>query len=268
MSSNFIRIFFKKNTDLKQVETELSNNLDSNLVLEIDDSIIIDKKIIDFLNSYSKKSKKSFVVVSSNLNYQLHSFTLVPTFQEAKDIIQIEEIERLIARSLRGVIDLEELGPISITVDCDILNADGGTRCASITAANIGLRLAIRRLITRGECIPKKYRIPKEEKSSPINPPTLGDEEKKNHEMAVMKNDVAAISVGLFGDDITLDLDYTLDSNADVDMNIVGTSDGMMVEIQGTGEEATFSRAQLDNLIDYAEIGLKKLHEVQSNALT
>ena len=78
------------------VETKLSNNLDSNLVLEIDDSIIIDKKIIDFLNSYSKKSKKSFVVVSSNLNYQVHSFTLVPTFQEAKDIIQIEEIERLI----------------------------------------------------------------------------------------------------------------------------------------------------------------------------
>ena len=96
MSSNFIRIFLKKNTDLNQVEIKLSNNLDSNLVLEIDDSIIIDKKIVDFLNSCSKKSKKSFVVVSSKLNYQVHSFTLVPTFQEAKDIIQIEEIERLI----------------------------------------------------------------------------------------------------------------------------------------------------------------------------
>ena len=96
MSNNFIRIFFKKNTDLKQVEIELSNNLDYNLVLEFDDSIIIDKKIIDFLNLYSKKSKKSFIVVSSKLNYQVHSFTLVPTFQEAKDIIQIEEIERLI----------------------------------------------------------------------------------------------------------------------------------------------------------------------------
>ena len=96
MSSNFIRIFLKKNTDLKQVETQLSNNLNSNLVLEIDDSIIIDKKIINFLNLYSKKSKKSFVIVSHNLNYQVHSFTLVPSFQEAKDIIQIEEIERLI----------------------------------------------------------------------------------------------------------------------------------------------------------------------------
>tara|TARA_B100001027_G_scaffold176144_1_gene127341 strand:+ start:277 stop:570 length:294 start_codon:yes stop_codon:yes gene_type:complete len=96
MSSDFIRIFIKKNTDLKQVETELSKNLDSNLVLEIDDSIIIDKKIIDFLNLYCKKSRKSFVVVSCNTNYAVHSFTLVPTFQEAKDIIQIEEIERLI----------------------------------------------------------------------------------------------------------------------------------------------------------------------------
>ena len=96
MSSNLIRILLKKNTDLKQVETQLSNNLNSNLVLEIDDSIIIDKKIINFLNLYSKKSKKSFVIVSRNLNYQVHSLTLVPSFQEAKDIIQIEEIERLI----------------------------------------------------------------------------------------------------------------------------------------------------------------------------
>ena len=96
MSSDIFTIFFKKNADFNQVETELLKNLDSNLVLEIDDSIIINKKIIDFLNSYSKKSKKSFIVVSSNLNYEVHSFTLVPTFQEAKDIIQIEEIERLI----------------------------------------------------------------------------------------------------------------------------------------------------------------------------
>ena len=96
MSSNFIRIFLKKNTDLKQVETQLSNNLKSNLVLVIDDSINIDKKIINFLNLYSKKSKKSFVVVSRNLNYQVYSFTIVPSFLEAKDIIQIEEIERLI----------------------------------------------------------------------------------------------------------------------------------------------------------------------------
>ena len=96
MSSNFIRIFLKKNADLKQVETQLSNNLNSNLVLEIDDSIIIEKNIIDFLNLYRKKSKKSFVIVSRNLNYQVHSFTLAPSFQEAKDIIQIEEIERLI----------------------------------------------------------------------------------------------------------------------------------------------------------------------------
>ncbi len=96
MSNNFIRIYFKENTGIKLVKTELSQNLDSNLVLEIDDSIIIDKKIIDFLNLYSKKSKKSFIVISCNLNYEVHSFNVVPTLKEAIDIIQIEEIERLI----------------------------------------------------------------------------------------------------------------------------------------------------------------------------
>ena len=96
MSDDFIRFYLKKNTDLKQFKTELSKNLGSNLVLEIEDSVTIDKKIIDFLNLYNKKSKKSFVVVSSNLSCVVYSFTLVPTFQEAIDIIQIEEIERLI----------------------------------------------------------------------------------------------------------------------------------------------------------------------------
>ena len=260
----------RKTDELREIEVKLDftpNALASVLYKQGDTIVLISVTKADSLPRwFPRNSQKGWI----NAEYSLLPGSTNSRFRRERNGAKgrTMEIERLIARSLRGVIDLEELGPISITVDCDILNADGGTRCASITAANIGLRLAIRRLIASGECIPKKYRIPKEEKSSSINPLTLGDEEKKNHEMAVMKNDVAAISVGLFGNDITLDLDYTLDSNADVDMNIVGTSDGMMVEIQGTGEEATFSRAQLDNLIDYAEIGLKKLHEVQSNALT
>ena len=82
-----------------------------------------------------------------------------------------------------------------------------------------------------------------------------------------MPVDVAAISVGLIGEDVYLDLDYILDSNADVDMNVIGTSDGMLVEVQGTGEEATYSRAQMDALMDMAEIGLGKLHQLQQNSL-
>ena len=82
-----------------------------------------------------------------------------------------------------------------------------------------------------------------------------------------MPVDVAAISVGLIGEDVYLDLDYILDSNADVDMNVIGTSDGMLVEVQGTGEEATYSRTQMDALMDMAEIGLSKLYQLQQDAL-
>ena len=132
-----------------------------------------------------------------------------------------QEIERLVARSLRGAIDLEQLGPIALTVDCDVLNADGGTRCASITAACIALRLAVRRLITSGECLPKGMRPSREDLKNGWKAPTLSEEQKMSHENSVISNNVAAISVGLMGDEIYLDLDYILDSNADVDMNVV-----------------------------------------------
>ena len=178
------------------------------------------------------------------------------------------EIERLVARSLRGAVDLEELGPIALTVDCDILNADGGTRCASITAANIALRLAVRRLIANGECIPKSKRLTREEIRKGANPESLSQEEMESHEMDVMPNDVAAISVGMVDGEVWTDLDYILDSNADVDMNVVMTSAGEFVEVQGTGEEATYSRKNLDSLIDAAEIGISKLHQLQTDILS
>ena len=176
------------------------------------------------------------------------------------------EIERLVARSLRAGIDLEELGPHSLTVDCDILNADGGTRCASITAATMALRLGVRRLIDQGLCLPAADRKPADA-GRDWSPRELSAEEKGAHESAVLPVDVAAISVGLIGEDVYLDLDYILDSNADVDMNVIGTSDGMLVEVQGTGEECTYSREQMDALMDLAEIGLNHLYEIQRNAL-
>ena len=178
------------------------------------------------------------------------------------------EIERLVARSLRGAVDLEQLGPVALTVDCDILNADGGTRCASITAANIALRLAVRRLIANGECIPKSKRLTREEIRKGANPESLSQEEMESHEMDVMPNDVAAISVGMVDGEIWTDLDYILDSNADVDMNVVMTSAGEFVEVQGTGEEAPYSRKNLDSLIDAAEIGISKLHQLQTDILS
>ena len=174
-----------------------------------------------------------------------------------------QEIERLIARSLRAAVDLEALGPVALNVDCDVLNADGGTRCASITAANLALRLAVRRLIARGQCLPLDMRPTEDQRKSGWTAPTLSEKEKENHENAVIPHDLAAISVGLIDGDVYLDLDYVLDSNADVDMNVVKTADGKYVEIQGTGEESTFSSEELIALLASADGGLDALFEAQ-----
>ena len=178
-----------------------------------------------------------------------------------------QEIERLVARSLRGAIDLEALGPIALTVDCDVLNADGGTRCASITAANIALRLAVRRLIGCGDCLPVDLRPSREDRENRWTPPELTEVEARNHENKVIPHDLSAISVGVVCEDVYLDLDYILDSNADVDMNVVGTADGKFVEVQGTGEESTFSYDELQALLDMARNGLAQLAEVQAAVL-
>ena len=147
-------------------------------------------------------------------------------------------------------------------------NADGGTRCASITAACIALRLAVRRLINEGECLPIGLRPSREDLKNGWKKPNLSEEEKSNHENNVIMNDVAAVSVGLIGDDIYLDLDYILDSNADVDMNVVMTSNREFVEVQGTGEESTYSREQLNSLLDMAEKGNSLLHKMQVKVLS
>lgn len=178
-----------------------------------------------------------------------------------------QEIERLIARSLRAAVDLEALGPVALNVDCDVLNADGGTRCASITAANIALRLAVRRLIARGQCLPLDMRPTEDQRKAGWTAPSLSETERENHENAVIPHDLAAISVGLIEGEVYLDLDYILDSNADVDMNVVKTADGKYVEIQGTGEESTFSGDELIALLARADGGIDALFEAQKAIL-
>ena len=177
-----------------------------------------------------------------------------------------QEIERLIARSLRAAVDLEALGPVAINVDCDVLNADGGTRCASIAAAGIALRLAVRRLIASGDCLggPASFRRRPPQR---MDGPKLTDVERANHEMAVMPNELAAISVGLLESNVWLDLDYHLDSRADVDMNVIKTSDDRYVEIQATGEEATYNGEELMALLAMADRGLEALWDAQKVAL-
>jgi ribonuclease PH len=148
------------------------------------------------------------------------------------------EIQRLIGRSLRSVTELRGLGERTITLDCDVLQADGGTRCAGITGACVALAMALAKL-TREGTIP---RWP-------------------------LRENVAAVSVGVCAGQAVLDLAYAEDSEADVDCNIVGTASGSFVEIQATAERRPFSEDQLAELLALAKKGLKKLFELQEDAL-
>ncbi|WPC74214.1 ribonuclease PH [Vibrio porteresiae] len=148
------------------------------------------------------------------------------------------EIQRLIARSLRAVVDLEVMGEIMITVDCDVIQADGGTRTASITGACVAMADAFALLVKQGKL-------------------------KKNP----MKGLVAAVSVGILGDDVLCDLEYVEDSNADTDMNVVMTEEGKMIEIQGTAEGEPFSHEQLMQLLESAKKGIADIVQVQKEAL-
>ena len=143
------------------------------------------------------------------------------------------EIQRLVGRSLRGVVDTSVMGERTVMIDCDVLQADGGTRCASITGGYIALVLALRKVKLEKAIISK----------------------------------IAAISVGIVGDSALMDLEYTEDSGAEVDFNVIGTDAGTYVELQGTAEGKPFDRGQMDTLLDLADSGLKSLFDIQAKVL-
>jgi ribonuclease PH len=149
------------------------------------------------------------------------------------------EIQRLIGRSLRGVVDFEALGERTIYVDCDVLQADGGTRCASITGGMVALELAVAGLLAGGRI----QRTP-------------------------LTGTVAAVSSGIVGGAALLDLDYAEDSSAEVDANVVMTGDGGLVEVQATAERTPLSRANLDQLLALAARGIETLRDAQRQAVT
>ncbi|MCO6549664.1 MULTISPECIES: ribonuclease PH [unclassified Gilliamella] len=148
------------------------------------------------------------------------------------------EIQRLIARSLRAMIDLKLLGEYTITLDCDVIQADGGTRTASITGACVALNDAINKMVADGKI-----------KQNPI------------------KSLVAAVSVGIVDDQAVCDLEYIEDSNAETDMNVVMTDDGRMIEVQGTAEGEPFSHDELLKLLELAKNGIKTIIDAQKQAL-
>jgi ribonuclease PH len=148
------------------------------------------------------------------------------------------EIQRLIGRSLRAAVDLSRLPERTLTLDCDVLQADGGTRTAAVTGAYVAAALALSKLLLTGDIA-----------AWPLTA------------------QVAAISVGIVGGVPLLDLEYVEDQVAEVDMNVVGTADGALVEVQGTGEKRSFQRGEMDALIDLAMQGIARLAEAQSAAL-
>ena len=148
------------------------------------------------------------------------------------------EIQRLIARSLRAVVDLKALGERIITVDCDVIQADGGTRTAAITGAYVAMSDAVNKMIQSGDL-----------KKNPIH------------------GSVAAVSVGIYNNEAVLDLDYPEDSSAETDMNVVMNDGGHFIEVQGTAEGHAFRRDELNQLLDLAELGISQLIEAQNQAL-
>ena len=158
---------------------------------------------------------------------------------KGKQTGRTQEIQRLIGRALRAVVDLKALGERQITLDCDVLQADGGTRCASITGAWVALYDACEELVTSGK---------------------LAENPVRDH--------VAAISVGIYKGSPVLDLDYPEDSDCDTDMNVVMTGSGGIVEIQGTADGEPFTRQQMNALTDLAEAGIRQLIAAQETALS
>jgi ribonuclease PH len=149
-----------------------------------------------------------------------------------------QEIQRLIGRSLRAVTDLRALGERQIIIDCDVLQADGGTRVASINAACVALALALKKMM-----------------------------DEKDLDQMPLRHLVGAISIGMVNEELLLDLDYSEDSNADVDMNVVQTDRGQLLEVQATAEKAPFSRHQLSELLKLADKGIREVIQIQKDAL-
>ncbi len=194
----------------------------------------VEAKVPPFL----KNMGKGWVTAEYSMLPRSTHFRKVRESSRGKVDGRTQEIQRLIGRSLRSIIDLEKLGERTIWIDCDVIQADGGTRTASITGAYVALVDAINKLIEDGDI-----------KEMPIT------------------HQLAAISVGVVDDLAVLDLCYEEDSKAKVDMNLIMTSEGKFIEIQGTGEEAPFSRKELNELLELGEKGINELMRLQLEAL-
>ncbi len=234
-----MRVDGRKNDQIRETSIKINylhHNKASVLIKMGNTSVLCAASLSESVPPFLIGKDKGWVTAEYSM---LPSSTPIRNSRERSKISgRTQEIQRLIGRSLRAVIDLEKLGERTITIDCDVLEADGGTRTASITGGYIALALMIKELLDKGDI-----------KEDPLTAKC------------------AAISVGLIDNEILLDLCYKEDFSADVDMNIVMNDSFEFIEIQGTAEEKTFSLEDLNGIIAYAKIGIRRLSQLQDNAL-
>jgi ribonuclease PH len=231
----------RKNNEIRQIKitTGVSKHAAGSCIIECGETrVLCTASIDDNLPRWMKGSNKGWVTAEYGM---LPGSTTSRVRREAANGGQsgrTQEIQRLIGRSLRSVVDMRALGERQIIVDCDVLQADGGTRTASITGGYVALSIAINNLMKEGLI-----------KRNPI------------------KSDMAAISCGIYQGEVVLDLDYIEDSNAHADSNFVMTGSGKIIEIQGTAEDSPFEQEQFMQMMAMAREGIAQLVEVQKGVL-
>jgi ribonuclease PH len=236
-----MRFDLRKNDEMRPVlaQSEFLHNAAGSVLISFGNTrVICSASIVEDLPQWMKIQKKSGGWLTSE--YQLlPSSTPERSKREVQGISgRTHEIQRLIGRSLRASVDLEKLGRRTIYVDCDVIDADGGTRCASITGAMIAVRIALSKLL--------------EKKMLPESP---------------LSRNIAAVSVGIVNGTPLLDLCYQEDVSAETDMNVVMAEDGSFVEIQSTAEKNTFTRKQFDEMLLLSEKGIKQLFKIQNEVI-
>ncbi|MEJ8303404.1 ribonuclease PH [Saccharibacillus sacchari] len=231
----------RKPDEIRPVKLEINTNkyAEGSVVIEVGDTkVICNATVEEKVPPFMKGQGRGWVTAEYSMLPRATHTRNIRESAKGKLGGRTMEIQRLIARALRSVVDLQALGERTITVDCDVIQADGGTRTTSITGAFVAMCLAVNKLEEQGKL--KRYPI---------------------------TNFLASVSVGVVENEALLDLRYDEDSNAAVDMNVVMTGSGEFVELQGTGEDRPFSRAELNQMLELGEIGVQQMISVQKQAL-
>jgi ribonuclease PH len=222
-----------------EIETEVTKHAEGSCLIKMGDThVLCTATIEDRVPSFIKGSGLGWITAEYGMLPRSTSSRMRRESTAGKQGGRTVEIQRLIGRSLRAGVDRLALGERQITVDCDVIQADGGTRCASITGGWVALQLAVNKLLKTGAVL-----------SNPLISP------------------VAAVSCGIYAGQAVLDLDYPEDSEAGVDGNFIMLANGQMIETQMSAEGATYSRAQMNQLLDLAEAGVASLVEAQLKAV-